>query len=80
MCKYSSVQEGDCDSRRGAQKLGISVEELKKTWQRQAAARTRLNKIRSRNTSGNLISRRFFHMVLRFCCGSCGIVEQIKIM
>ena len=27
MCKYSSVQEGDCDSRRGAQKLGISVEE-----------------------------------------------------
>lgn len=30
MCKYSSVQEGDCDSRRGAQKLGISVEELKK--------------------------------------------------
>ena len=60
--------------------LGISVEELKKTWQRQAAARTRLNKIRSRKTSGNLISRRFFHMVLRFCCGSCGIVEQIKIM
>ena len=33
--------------------LGISVEELKKTWQRQAAARTRLNKIRSRKTSGN---------------------------
>lgn len=30
MCKYSSVQEGDCDSRRGAQKLGISVEEFEK--------------------------------------------------
>ena len=25
MCKYSSVQEGDCDSRRGAQKLDVDI-------------------------------------------------------